>query len=475
MNKAIQPNEIKFNPTSYVDPNARVFEWQGEIYRAISLEKKDFYQSLLKDEVFINLQRKNWVVQSNFTDYSLDGYAFVVKHRRIPFISYCVEWPALMLKDAALLTLDICQELAKHNLSLQDAYPWNIYFDLNHPTFIDVGSIVSAPEDLVWTPYQQFCQFFLYPLYLSSAGLSQAARLQLFDYLQGVSEINLVKLLPFFYKIRHPKIFSRVIFPYWLEKLFPNAPEKMQKKLEFITKEISKRDYFSKLRAKFFKELRNETQNIKIPIFKSNWYKYYGSDFSDSLESSSGWNPKQKVIADILDRLKPKTVLDIACNRGWYAMLAAVKGAAVVAFEKDEHCVNQLYLDAKKKNLRILPLVMDVLNPTPAFGWNAKQFPSALKRLSCEMVLVLALVHHLVFRQWQNFDRIVETLSDFTKEWLLVEFPLPEDEKVRGMWTDRCAWYNLNNFISSLKVKFEVKEVIDSYPLTRKLLLCKKK
>jgi len=470
----IPRNEIKFNPTSYVDPNARVFEWEGEIFRAVSLEKEEFYRRLFESNFFHKLQEKNLIVKTELTNFSLEGFSFVVKQERVPFLSYALEWPAVMLKEAAVLTLNLCLELAGQNLSLQDAYPWNIYFNYTEPVFIDVGSIIPAPQDLLWTPYQQFCQFFLYPLYLASVMLYPMARLSFFNYLEGMTEENFVKLLPFQYKIR-PRVFFKIVLPYMLEKLFPEAPKKLQNLLAPLTKEIAEKTDFSKLRQKFFHQLRAEVEKIKIPIQKSAWYKYYGKDFDYSLKPSPSWNQKQRVVNEVLDEIKPKTVLDIACNRGWYSMLAASRGCGVVAFDKDEDCVSQLFFDAKDKGLKVLPLVMDVLNPTPSFGWNASQFPSALERFKCDMVFAFALVHHLVFKQLQNFDRIIETFSHFTNRWLLIEFPLPEDEKVKLMWVDRCRWYNLENFTASLNARFEIKKTFDSFPATRKLFLCEKR
>lgn len=475
LKKTIPLDEIKFNPASYVDPGARVFEWQGDIYRAISIEEGRFYRSLFESKFFENLQQRSWIINTSLTENLLEGYAFVIKHERVPFISYCVEWPAVMLKEAALLTLDICQKLAAHNMSLQDAYPWNIYFNYTRPVFIDVSSIVPAPQNLLWTPYQQFCQFFLYPLYLASAGSSQFIRPLLFNYLEGITEENIVKLLPFRYKLTHSKVISRVILPFWLEKLFPDAPFKIQKLLSPITNEIIKKAGLSKPRQRFLNGLKTEVESIKLPISKSNWYKYYTKDFDPSLQPSPAWDQKQKAVAEILDKIRPSTVLDIACNRGWYSLLAATKGCKVVSFDKDENCVAQLYLDARERGLKVLPLVMDVLNPTPAFGWNAKQFPSAIDRFQAEMVFALALIHHLVFKQLQNFDRIAETLNAFTRRWVLVEFPLPEDERVREMRNDRCSWYNLDNFINALNKSFEIVGAFDSFPSTRRLILGKKR
>ncbi len=472
MGKIIPRIEVVFNKSSYVDPNARVFEWQGEIYRGIVREKEEFFSSLVKSETFNSLQRKGWLINTAISGHSLAGYAFVLKHERVPFLSYCVEWPAVMLRDAALLTLNICYELAASALSLQDAYPWNVYFKFTRPVFIDIGSIVEAPADLLWTSYQQFCQFFLYALYLSSAGNALVARKLLSDYLQGIEEGTIVKMLPLLYKLRNPKICQRVVFPYWLEKVFPN--NNLQSRLAPLIQATLKKIDLTKLRLKFLDQLIKEVAAISLPRQKTPWSDYYGADFAYGLENSAGWNQKQKAVAQILEQLRPKSVLDVACNRGWFSLLAASKGCQVVAFDRDENCIAQLYYDAKENNARVLPLIMDLLNPTPAFGWNAAQFPSAIDRFRCELVFAFAIVHHLVFKQLQNFDRVVETLNSFTGKWLLLEFPSPEDEKVKGMWQERCSWYNLDNLNLALAKHFKIIKVVDSYPATRKLILCEK-
>lgn len=456
----IPSSEVVFNPSSYVDPNARVFAWNNELYRAFSQEKETFYRDLIASPLLKYLQRSGKIIKTDLTDHSLDGFSFVVKHDRIPCLSYCNEWPAVMLKEAALLTLELCSEFAEKNLSLQDAYPWNIYFNAAKPIFIDISSIVPAPKTLIWTPYQQFCQFFLYPLHLYRAGHSNIVRKLLIDYLNGISEDEYLRLLPLKYKLTHPAIFSRSILPALLQKRFPVLTNRLT---DLPTNQLFPNLPLAPARKAFFSTLTKEIQNIKLPDAKSAWSNYASHE------------PKKELVAKIIGQIMPKTVLDLACNRGDFSVLAAKQGCAVVALDRDENCVAALYQTAQKERLNIQPLVIDILNPTPSFGWNSKQFPSAIARLQCDLVLALAVVHHLVFKQYQNFDRVAKALKAFSKRWVLVEFPRPDDQMVKTMRQERCAWYNLDNFIKALENYFAIKEVIDSYPATRKLVLGERK
>ena len=90
--------------------------------------------------------------------------AGVLRHERVPFISYAYEWPFSMLQDAALLQLELNQRALKAGLALKDATPYNIQFRGTRPVFIDVGSFEKLRPGEPWIGYRQFCMQFLYPL-----------------------------------------------------------------------------------------------------------------------------------------------------------------------------------------------------------------------------------------------------------------------------------------------------------------------
>lgn len=472
--QVIIPNdEISIDPTSYVDGNGRVFKWRGDIYRAIYPNTASFYLDLFEKRIFEDLYHKGLLVKTEKTPYRLDGYNLILKHEKVSYLTYCTEWPAPMLKQAALLTLDLNLELVKSGLILQDAYPWNIYFEGTKPIFIDIGSIVPVDPNIIWVAYHQFCRFFLYPLHLYAAGKGKLVRLLLHDYLEGISDMDFKKEVPTTYKLKNPSVYFRVVLPASIERFISRFSFGKKKRLMSKSSKMHSRYTKPNLRIKFLKNLRKELTSIKIYIPKTNWSHYYEEKFPDFNESVN-WSPKQKAISAILERLKPITVLDVGCNKGWYSILAAKKGAKVIAFDKDDSCISGLYSEAEKEGLDITPLIMDSINPSSSFGWCCKQFPSAIERLKCEMVFALALIHHLIFIQFQNFDRVVEALSNFSSKWLLVEYIPRDDEYVEACWHERFEWYNIENLMMSLKKHFNDVQVFDSYPEGRKLLLCTK-
>jgi hypothetical protein len=137
--------------------------------------------------------------------------------------------------------------------------------------------------------------------------------------------------------------------------------------------------------------------------------------------------------------------------------------------------VTQLYRETKTTGLPILPLVMDIRNPSPGRGVCNETFAAASERLSCEMVVALDLVHRLVIKRRLNFDQIAASFSAFSAKWLVVEFAPGDDPEVRDSWSDdHRDWYTLEGFKVSLGKHYRTIRVVRSSPEPRVLLICAK-
>ena len=462
-------NEIRVHPSSYVDPAGRLLIANNRVLRALNAESAPFYQQLLQNKTVQKMLGRQIVETTIATDV-IEGFSAVLEHRSIPFMSYCYEWAPPMLKDAALLHTDIATQLAREGLALQDAYPWNVMFDGPKPVFVDFTSIIKEEKDLLWIAYGQFNQFFLYPLYLISYGLSDVVRSLLHDYVNGISVDQFVRLLPRKAALRKPGLIWQVYLPNFLSN-------RSQRKSgsSSITKMAAKFTPSRDIRIRFFESLQSKVKHITTDVRSTQWATYY-KDIS-FFENVSLYTAKEKHIENILRTEKPKTVIDIGCNQGGYSFIAVREGASVVAFDNDESSVSMLYLHAKKKNLNILPLIIDVMNPSPAGGWRAEQFEPSHKRFTGEMVFALALVHHLALTQRQSFDRIAATFADYSTKHLVTEFVPLEDEKTKQILrTSRrdVSWYTLDNYITALRKYFPSCHTLPSFPETRTLIICSK-
>jgi len=466
-------SEIVFHPLSFGDPSGRLFWWEGHLYRAISTERASLYRRLFDEGIVQRLVNKGLLIKTELTSLQIDGYEMVLRHCELPFVSYPYEWCAAMLKDAAITIINIEIELAQHGLTLQDAHPWNVLFDGPKPLYVDFGSIVPAQASALWPAHDEFYRFFVYPLYLMTQGYGRIARWLLHDYDQGVLKSDLVALTrKSSLGLRAEGVAMQLLLMAKQRVPGPFRPG-LKKGLALVKSMLLSPSAVTRSRLNFLQQVRREVEGITIPPLKTEWSEYYDG-FFPSFSPSDEWTAKHISMHQVLSDLRPSSVLDIGSNQGWYSQLAALRGSQVVAFDVDEACITQLYYDTKEKSLPILPLVMDFRNPSPGYGLCNQWLAPATERLKCDMVLALALVHHLVFKQHLNFDQIIDGLSIFPKRWLLVEFIPRDDRYVREWWSEKFSWYTLDNFVGALKRRFHDVKILPSYPEPRVLLLCKK-
>lgn len=178
----------------------------------------------------------------------------------------------------------------------------------------------------------------------------------------------------------------------------------------------------------------------------------------------------------MLSRVQPKSVIDIGCNSGEFSVLAAESGADVVAFDMDEGCVSHLHATAKKRDLSITPLVIDILNPSPKFGWCGRQFESASPRFQGDMVFLFAVLHHLVFSKGQDFRRAIAATKQFQKGHALIEFVGKDDKmaiRLRRRINFDDSWYTEENFVTALRDQYCSVEKVARLSSTRSLYLCR--
>ncbi|NJM76714.1 MAG: hypothetical protein HC852_14140 [Acaryochloridaceae cyanobacterium RU_4_10] len=466
-------DEVIFHPHSFGDPQVRLFRWRGQLYRGIGSRAVPFFQRLFQDGIVQHLTEKGLLIESAIAPLTIDRYEMAIHHRTLPFASYPNEWCGAMFKDAALTTLNLAIELAPYGLTLGDAHPWNVLFDLesNKPVFVDLGSIVPIGS-ATWPVYDEFCRYCLYPLVLMSQGQDRIARLLLCED-EGVLGSDLLRLSRSPSKPNLP-LLSRAESV--LRQLLPQSTLQQLKK-RFGRDAPSSGDALEKMRQgshlRFLENIRSEVENISFPSFEEDC-AHDRETATVSLAPQEDWNLKQRNLYRIMAALNPRSVLDIGCDRGWHSKLAAMAERNVIALDTNPACITQLYKESCRKQLPILPLLIDFTKPTPARGLANHWAIAATERFPCDLVLALGAIHTIVLERRLNFSQIVEGLDLFSKRWVLVEFIPREDSDVTERWTERIAWYTLDNFIDALKQRFSTVSVMPSYPDPRVLLLCEK-
>jgi ribosomal protein L11 methylase PrmA len=322
---------------------------------------------------------------------------YVLEHPRLPFVSYPYSWSFFGLRAAALLTLDVHLDALRHGLTLSDASAYNIQFRGPEPVFIDYLSPIPYEEGQVWLGYRQFCDQFLNPL-LFTAKTGVPFQPWYRGSLEGITATELGAVLPTRAKF-HPLVALHVVLQGRLQRSVTT-----QRTAKAKTVRLSKTALENNLRS-----MRGLVGGLEPPSAqRSPWQDYEQTAQYTASERAA----KAEFVAKVVESARPDMVWDLGCNAGEYSELALASGArGVVGLEPDPGAVNAAYHRAVTKGLNLLPLSVDLGNPPPSQGWRQRERVGLAERSNADLVLCLALLHHLVLGR--NFP-----LSDVV-DWIV--------------------------------------------------------
>lgn len=356
----------------------------------------------------------------------------VLRHPRIRFQSYPWEWPPTLWLAAAKLTLDLCRELVEEGWILKDATPLNVLFRGSQPVFVDVLSISRLQrEKPIWYAYGQFVRMFLLPmLAYQRLGWPLHATLLRRD---GYEPEELFPRLSWHDRWRQPAL-SAVTLPRIASGI--GAPKQPARPLSIARDpEISQQIILSTL-SRLLRHMRAAT-----PSWSSSAWSGYAETATHY--SCGEHDAKKAFVSRTLEKTRPKHVLDVGCNFGVYSALAAAVGAEVVAIDTDLNTVDRLSADLQKSGINVLPLCVDLTRPTPAAGWDNQESASFLDRCAgtFDMVMLLAVIHHLLIGSQVPLDRIAALCDRITTRHLIVEWVPATDPKFQEILRGRDALY----------------------------------
>jgi ribosomal protein L11 methylase PrmA len=375
----------------------------------------------------------------------------VVEHQRVPFVSYAYEWSFEMLKDAALLHLELLERCLRHDLVLKDATPYNVQFIGRDPIFIDVLSISRLRPDEPWAGYNQFCKMFLYPLMLE-AYKQVPFQPWLRSQLEGLDPIHFSRLLSARDQLR-PGVFTHVTLHAWLQKRMAAARTSVRQRIKGagLSKEVIARNAGG---------LRRLLRRLRRPGDKSVWADYTRTcSYSDAATAQ-----KEEFVRRAAGRERRRLVWDLGCNVGRFSRRVAEHADTVVAMDADPVSIDLLYRSLKKEARRnILPLVMDLANPSPDQGWRGLERRSPLARGNPDLTLCLALVHHMAISANVPLASFLAWLGSLGTS-LVIEFISKEDPMVQQLLLNKDDTYDDYNrpcFESCLKKFFRVENSLE--------------
>ncbi|OQP38701.1 hypothetical protein A4H97_18455 [Niastella yeongjuensis] len=409
------------HPSSFKDPSGFIFESEGTIYRQVNQYYAAQYRQLMDSGLYNKLvDRKQLIaheeVTENFTN-SAEWYT-TLKPEPVSPVSYPYEWCFEQLQDAALLTLSVLTTALQHGMILKDATPYNIQFHKGKPVFIDTLSFDTYDPKQPWIAYRQFCQCFLFPLYLEHYLKTDIQKI-LSTYIDGIPVDFVAKLLP---------LKSRLSLGVWLHVYLQHtattSPRANKQTAAFSKKKLL--DVIS--------HLNNIITNFPASKpYKTTWSNYY----EDTILSKEYLQEKEKIIQEFSRQTNARTVLDLGANDGYFSRLFAGQNRQVIATDSDNRCISRLYQEVKQNSLEhILPLMLDIANPSPAIGFHNRERAAFHDRIKPDLVLALALVHHLVIGKNISLPVLAAYFNDIAPE-LIIEFVPKADEKVQQMLKTR--------------------------------------
>ncbi|HZH00419.1 MAG TPA: hypothetical protein VEY32_05015 [Flavisolibacter sp.] len=173
-----------------------------------------------------------------------------------------------------------------------------------------------------------------------------------------------------------------------------------------------------------------------------------------------------------------RSAIDLGANEGAFSELLALHNISVVCVDFDHYSINRIYKKIKLQNQNsLLPLVMDLSNPSPSIGLNNKERASFTERTQMDLVMALALIHHLAIGKNIPFEDIAQLFHSLGKK-LIVEFIPKSDVKVQVMLQhkkDIYHWYNETSFLKAFSKCYTTNEVIEVNQTGRKLFVMESK
>lgn len=416
------PIEAVRIPSSWRDPSGFIFKREGTIYRQVNTSYKEHYELLNSSGLYKGLVEANLLLPHQEVNdvpmLSSDGYK-IIKPIQLYCISYPYEWCFSQLKAAAVTTLQIQQTALQYGLTLKDASTYNIQFHNGKPIFIDSLSFERYQEGKPWIAYKQFCEHFLAPLALMSmrdVRLGQLLRTNL----DGIP-LNMASVLLPKYSWLRPSLFMHLHVHARFQRTYQGKPG------------VSNRSISKVSQVALLNNLLSAIRSLKLRLRRSTWSDYY----ANTNYSSKAFAAKLSIIGEFIEQTQPRLVWDLGASTGECARIATGRDITTVAWDGDHYAVEKNYLKSRRRgDHHMTPLVLDLTNPSPAIGWANQERMSLMQRGPVDLVMALALVHHLAITNNVPLDNIARLLNKLGK-FLIIEFIPKGDSNVQRLLSSR--------------------------------------
>jgi hypothetical protein len=450
---------------SYRDPCGFLFTLEGGLYRQINKAYQKHYEHLFSSGLYNKLTSVGLLIHHREVSIRppVPELAYkIIEPELIPFISYPYEWGFGQYRDAALATLEIQKIALEHGMTLKDASAYNIQFSCGKPILIDTLSFEVYQSEKPWIAYRQFCQHFYAPLCLMAhvdIRISQLVRI----HLDGIPLDLASHLLP---------LRTRLMLP---ELTHLHLHAKSQKSYAG-SKSIPSGNFSRMAMLGLIDSLETGVRQLRWKLPETEWGKYY----EETNYTDAALTQKEQLVGEFLDLIQPKPsiVWDLGANTGVFSQQASSRKIPTIAFDVDPVAVEKAYSEARaRSDSYMLPLILDLTNPSPAIGWGHSERASLLDRGPADAILALAVVHHLAISNNVPLNKLADFFAEAGR-WLIIEFVPKSDSQVQRLLASRddiFPHYTIDAFETAFRRHFEIHQAVVVKGTERRLYLMEKR
>jgi len=399
-----------------IDHIGTIFYYEDKILRAIKKESVSHVKMLLSCGLIDELVEKNYFPRTSITTYEIEGYSLVLEHEKLENWNHSYEWSFDMLKDVALLVIEINEISNRYGYQLYDCHASNVIFNYNKPIYIDLGSFLKTEDSTVWLGRDIFIASYYMPLKLYSLGYAKTAR-NIALSVNYYSEQEFMMINNVVFRFLGANFLTKIAkFRSNINAIFRNNESDVREKLN---QKHAIYAFLAILIKRYFKFLAFSNRKAKKLINDLQIYKT-ASAWGDYQEEINLKKEKRfNKIVDIVNNFDDATsVIEFAANQGKLSshLLENSKIKKVIATDYDANAVNAMYIK-NRESQNFLPLLIDFVKPEGrAFDRNLES------RLSADVSIALAVTHHLILTQGYDLDYILRTISKFTDKYIIIEF-----------------------------------------------------